>query len=59
MIQLNLPTKMCNDCPNFKAEVCTEEMFEGYYKKANHYITCKNSHLCSELIKSIEKRKEN
>ena len=63
MIVLDLPTKICNDCPNFKAEVRTEEMFDlnspgAMYRKANHYITCSNRYLCGELIKSINKRKD-
>lgn len=55
MIKLDLPLKRCNECPNFKPDVRTDEIivFGNLHKKANHTIKCENSALCEELVKFL------
>ena len=61
MIKLDLPLRVCNECPNFEPDIDTIEIIDmcGARKTANHTIKCKNSALCEELVKFLVEEKEN
>ena len=61
MIKLDLPLRGCNECPNFRPDVCTDEIIDmsNMRKTANHTIKCKNCALCEELVKFLAEEKEN
>lgn len=61
MIKLDLPLKVCNECPNFKPDVLRDEIIDmnNMRKTANHTIKCMNSTLCEELVKFLSEEKEN
>ena len=53
MIKLDLPLKVCNECPNFKPDILTNEFWCGNNKKANHTIKCENGKLCKALVEFL------
>lgn len=61
MIKLDLPLKGCNECPNFKPDVRTDEIIVlgNLHKTANHTIKCRDSALCEELVKFLAEEKAN
>lgn len=61
MIKLDLPLRGCNECPNFKPDVHTDEIIDmsNMRKTANHTIKCRNSALCEELVKFLAEEKAN
>lgn len=58
IIKLEIEDK-CQFCPEFKAEINTEEVFANFEEaEKNFLITCKNRGICKNIQRYLEKTKE-